>query len=71
MCFRTYVPPHGVHGVFHHVSKHHLPRYCDEFSFRWDRRKQTDAKRTYEAVRATEGKRMMYRQPKRGGELPV
>jgi transposase-like protein len=23
----------GVHGTFHHVSKKHLHRYCDEFSF--------------------------------------
>jgi transposase-like protein len=61
----------GVHGVFHHVSREHLGRYCDEFSFRWDRRKQTDAKRTQEAIRATEGKRMMYRKPKRGGELTI
>ena len=25
----------GVHGTFHHVSRTHLGRYCDEFSFRW------------------------------------
>jgi transposase-like protein len=31
----------GLHGSFHHVSKKHLPRYCDEFSFRWARRKTT------------------------------
>jgi transposase-like protein len=24
----------GIHGAFHHVSKTHLHRYCDEFSFR-------------------------------------
>lgn len=24
----------GVHGTFHHISKKHLPRYCNEFSFR-------------------------------------
>lgn len=24
----------GVYGTFHHVSKEHLHRYCDEFSFR-------------------------------------
>ena len=32
----------GVHGTFHHISKTHLSRYCDEFSFRWDERKVTD-----------------------------
>ena len=28
----------GIHGTFHHVSKKHLSRYCDEFSFRWGQR---------------------------------
>jgi transposase-like protein len=58
----------GVHGTFHHVSKRHLNRYCDEFSFRWDRRKMTDANRTVEALRATEGKRLVYQTPQ-GGEM--
>ena len=30
----------GVYGSFHHVSKRHLHRYCDEFSFRWNHRKR-------------------------------
>ena len=50
----------GVHGTFHHVSKHHLGRYCDEFSFRWTHRKMTDEERTTAALRATEGKRLTY-----------
>jgi hypothetical protein len=25
----------GITGSFHSVSKTHLHRYCDEFSFRW------------------------------------
>ncbi|MFN0006650.1 MAG: IS1595 family transposase [Planctomycetota bacterium] len=50
----------GVHGVFHHVSKKHLPRYCNEFSFRWDHRKGTDSERTEAAIRGAEGKRLMY-----------
>src|SRR3990167_3877200 len=25
----------GVYGSFHHVSKEHLARYCNEFAFRW------------------------------------
>lgn len=53
----------GVHGTFHHVSKKHLARYCDEFSFRWDGRKLTDTQRRDDAVRGAEGKRLMYRQP--------
>jgi len=30
----------GLYGSFHHVSKKHLARYCDEFSFRFNRRAQ-------------------------------
>ena len=29
----------GLHGTFHQVSKKHLGRYCDEFSYRFNRRK--------------------------------
>lgn len=28
----------GIYGTFHHVSTKHLGRYCDEFSFRFNRR---------------------------------
>jgi transposase-like protein len=52
----------GVHGTFHHISKKHLPKYCDEFSFRWDERKVTDGERTVEAIKGAEGKRMAYRE---------
>ncbi len=41
----------GVHGTFHHISKKHLSKYCDEFSFRWNHRKETDGKRTEDALK--------------------
>ena len=53
----------GVMGAFHHISKQHLDRYCDEFTFRWDYRKVTDSERTVVALKMTEGKRLMYSQP--------
>jgi transposase-like protein len=53
----------GLIGSFHHVSKKHLGRYCDEFSFRWDHRKIGDSERTADAIKGAEGKRLMYRQP--------
>lgn len=56
----------GIHGTFHHVSKTHLPRYADEFSFRWNHRKVTDGARTVAAMKATEGKRLMYREQVNG-----
>ena len=48
----------GIVGSFHHVSKEHLDRYCDEFLFRWDHRKIGDAERTAIALRQSEGKRL-------------
>jgi transposase-like protein len=50
----------GVHGTFHHVSKKHLSRYCDEFSFRWNARKISDGKRTERAIRGAFGKQLTY-----------
>ena len=53
----------GVYGSYHHVSKRHLHRYCDEFSFRWNHRQVTDGARTDAALRASEGKRLTYKNP--------
>jgi transposase-like protein len=50
----------GHYGVFHQLSKQHLHRYCDEFSFRWDHRKVTDGARMVAVIRAAKGKRLMY-----------
>lgn len=52
----------GVYGSWHHVSREHLPKYADEFAFRWTHRKVTDGERTVAAIKATEGKRLTYRQ---------
>jgi transposase-like protein len=51
----------GVQGVFHHVSKHHLPRYCKEFEFRWNHRKVNDGTRAEHAIMGAEGKRLTYK----------
>jgi len=50
----------GIMGSFHHVSRQHLNRYC---AFRWSERKASDAARTVTAIRAGEGKRLMYKEP--------
>lgn len=50
----------GVNGTFHHISRQHLFRYCDEFSFRWNNRKVTDGERTTQAIKGIEGKRLIY-----------
>lgn len=53
----------GVTGSFHHISEKHMDRYLSEFAFRWDLRKVTDGERTIEAIKAADGKRLMYRIP--------
>lgn len=53
----------GIYGTFHAVSKRHLHRYASEFEFRWNNRKMDDGERVIRAVRASEGKRLLYRKP--------
>jgi hypothetical protein len=53
----------GINGVYHHVSRKHLPRYLDEFDFRYTHRKITDGDRASMAVAGTEGKWLMYKDP--------
>lgn len=52
----------GVYGSWHHVSREHLPKYANEFAFRWNTRKDTDGTRMVKAIALTEGKRLTYRQ---------
>jgi transposase-like protein len=51
----------SIVGSFHHVSREHLARYCDEVCFRWDRRSMDDTTRTAAAIKAGDGKRLTYR----------
>lgn len=56
----------GINGTFHSVSKQHLHRYCDEFAFRWTNRIKLgvdDHQRAVNLIAATEGKRLMFKQP--------
>lgn len=55
----------GITGSFHSVSKTHLHRYCDEFSFRWNERNVTDGERTLKAIVLSQGPRLMYKEPVR------
>lgn len=52
----------GVYGSWHHVSREHLPKYANEFAFRWNTRFETDGKRMETAIALSEGKRLTYRQ---------
>lgn len=57
----------GHYGIYHQISKKHLHRYCDEFRFRWDRRKVTDGHRMVSVIAGSVGKRLKYREPKQSG----
>jgi transposase-like protein len=50
-------------GIFHQLSKRHLSRYCQEFSFRWNHRGMSDGERMVAAIKGADGKRLFYRQP--------
>ena len=54
----------GIMGSFHHVSKGHLHRYCDEFAFRYNNRIAlgvNDEQRAAKLVLGAEGKRLTYK----------
>lgn len=51
----------GLYGTFHKVSEAHLQRYANEFDFRWNHRKTTDAQRAAAALVGIQGKRLTYR----------
>lgn len=50
----------GIVGIYHNVSREYLHRYLWQFDFMWNSRKLNDGERTVLAVKAAEGKRLMY-----------
>jgi hypothetical protein len=46
------------------VSREHLPKYVNEFAFRWNTRKMTDGSRMEKFMPMIDGKRLMYNRPK-------
>jgi len=64
----------GVIGAWHHVSREHLPKYANEFAFRWSHRNLTDGQRMRQFVSLIANKRITYRsvsQNKRNSALPL
>lgn len=53
----------GINGVYHHVGRGHLNRYCDEFAFRYENRKMSDGERAGLLVKGGDGKRLTYKMP--------
>ncbi len=50
----------GILGIYHHVDSDHLSRYCDEFQFRYNSRKEEDRERFTAMLERCEG-RLMYK----------
>ncbi len=64
----------GVVGAWHHVSREHLPKYANEFAFRWSHRRMTDGERMQRLVPMTANKRITYRarsRSSRNSALPL
>jgi transposase-like protein len=55
----------GLDGIYHSVSKRHLPLYLNEFSYRYNHRRLEDGPRTAVAIQLGEGKRLLYKEPVR------
>lgn len=55
----------GINGIYHSVSKEHLHRYVGEYEYRYNTRKLTDGERVVQVIKASEGKRLFYKQPVR------
>jgi transposase-like protein len=53
----------GIMGIYHSVSPEYLHRYLWQFDFLWNHRQLNDGERMVAAMRAAEGKRLMYKQP--------
>lgn len=52
----------GIYGIYHHVSPKHLHRYCNEFSYRYNMRRNSDIAKFNAAVFLSKGKRLTYNQ---------
>jgi transposase-like protein len=57
----------SITGAWHSVSEHHLQRYINEISFRWNTRERlgfNDADRAEALLKGASGKRLTYHQPR-------
>jgi transposase-like protein len=51
----------AVYGTHHSISEAHLPRYLNEWDFKWNTRKLKDGERATLIAKGIEGKRLTYR----------
>lgn len=57
----------SIDGTHHAVSRKHLPRYVEEWSFRWNTRQLSDGERLQKMVDQAQGRRLTYRPLKGNG----
>lgn len=50
----------GIVGIYHHVSPEHLHRYCNEFSYRYNTRSQTDTERFVNVLKRVDSGSLTY-----------
>ena len=55
-----------IHGTHHHTSKKHLPRYLEEYDYKYNTRQKSDGERTSDAVRNIERKPLRLYKPASG-----
>lgn len=55
----------GLNGIYHSVSRKHLHRYVAHAEFLYNHRELEDGERAVAAIRAAEGKRLLYKWPGR------
>jgi hypothetical protein len=56
-----------ITGTHHSTSKKHLPRYLEEYDYKYNTRDQSDTERTEAAIRNMEGRRVTLFKPSTGG----
>jgi len=56
-----------ITGTHHHTSKRHLPKYLEEYDYKYNTRGQSDGDRTVAAIRGAEGKRLTLYKSASGG----
>ena len=50
----------GIIGIYHYVSPKHLHRYCHEFGYRWNTRKEADINRFEDTFKKADNARLKY-----------
>mgnify|MGYP001565348240 CR=1 FL=1 len=57
-----------INGTHHSTSKKHLPRYLEEFDYKYNTREQSDTERTEAAIGQIEGRRVTLFKTAAGGD---